>query len=274
MQQSDENPAVWEEVPDGYTSDGLGFKAFEHTGTEFTASDAIYSGWVDLCRDKAFFFGSNYPRNVLLEFSETTPSKGDLYAARIFTELVDTYGLVSYSPGATIWAFPINGNLRPTLETLYFAYRTGNEELVDGLAVYEVDRCCDSNTDQSSSGSGDSAAIAEDICTTEPNALYVRYRSQGHLPWTEFTLAFDTVDTWTGTGPYDPFGNTNVTITITCVEGNSVATVTPETEPYATEYAATSVLTPGGFPLAWIEPAEWDTGYADGELEVIGVPEL
>ncbi len=154
MQQTDADPSEFEEV-DWLTSDELGFNAFEANGEFVSSGTTIYPGQIDFCRQKAFFFGGTDPGRVIVEFAESTPSMGELYLANLRTELVDSGGLVSWSTGATVYAFPINSGTTPTLETLYFAFRTEEEETVEGLPVYEVDRCCDSIVDQSSSGSGD-----------------------------------------------------------------------------------------------------------------------
>jgi len=154
MQQMDADFLEVEEIT-GLDSTSLGYLAAAANGLDVSPGDTTYPGQLDLCRGKAFFFGGTDPGRVIVEFQETTPSMGELYLANIRTELVDSGGLVSWSTGATVYAFPINSGTTPTLETLYFAFRTEEEETVEGLPVYEVDRCCDSIVDQSSSGSGD-----------------------------------------------------------------------------------------------------------------------
>jgi hypothetical protein len=167
MQQVEGSAADWEAIA-GWNDTDLGFLAYEANGETVAAGAFIYPGQVDFCRQKAFFFFGNGVggSRIILEFLEDSSSFGDLYLARITTELVDSFGNVSWTTGATVYAFPINQTLTPTLETLYFAYRTEEEEIVGGLPVYEVDRCCDAEGNQSSSGSVTTCECADLSLTT------------------------------------------------------------------------------------------------------------
>jgi hypothetical protein len=204
LQQVVGTPNTWQPDAAGYTNVSTGVKMYELNENDVGAGPVRYLGHYDICRQVAFFLFSlsELTGRVIVMFLESSPSIGDLYSAKIYTENVSSgTGLVEWVAGSEVYAFPINANLIPTLETKYFARRSDGEEIVNSRLVYTVDRCCDAPIDQSSSGGTDNClCLFPEIMTATLD--------DGSLTPQEYTITMSgggnsTQQEWEGGGTYN-----------------------------------------------------------------------
>ena len=279
MQQTGADPSAWEEIA-GMDSATLGMKAFEANGTTVVAGSTIYHGQLDLCRETAFFFGGEFPKRSLAEFMSAADADrvGDLYPARLIHELVSPAGLVEYSIGDDILAHPVNLNQIPTTQTIYRMDRSEGEEVVNDLATYDADRCCDSlRKTTSSGGSGTGEPITESLCQIDPlpETLTALYRHNSTADWVEVTLTFNPPQTWNVTISYAPFGDSDLLLEVGCINEAPYTNyvfgrVTPTEGSGFESYYDQSYYSAPGSALAWTTPSDWLINHGTNQLVVTG----